>query len=189
MFLLLPGLRRSITTPDGEIIGNPAKPLRPRKAKNKWDAVKTVPTGGVGTRSTASVIKPRDVRQTKAIRVGSRNRPRPSKNSSPFHRTSQGRQMGRDGTRPYHARRVDLTSAPASGGSRQSALHPVLVATETHFLFESLHLFFDGNGRTGRLLLNWPRRSAGFPLTFIQVEERARHLEALDLLRQNRFAN
>ena len=37
-----------------------------------------------------------------------------------------------------------------------------------------------GNGRTGRLLLNWQRRSAGFPLTVIQVEERARYLEALD---------
>ena len=32
----------------------------------------------------------------------------------------------------------------------------------------------DGNGRTGRLPLNWQRRSTGFPLTMIQVEERAR---------------
>ena len=39
---------------------------------------------------------------------------------------------------------------------------------------------FDGNGRTGRLLLNWQRRRAGFPLTVIQVEERARYLGALD---------
>jgi len=62
----------------------------------------------------------------------------------------------------------------------QSALHPVLVAAETHFRFESLHPFFDGNGRTGRLLLNWQLVRAGFPLTVIQVEERARYLEALD---------
>ena len=33
---------------------------------------------------------------------------------------------------------------------------------------------------TGRLLLNWQRRSARFPLKVIQVEERARHLDALD---------
>jgi len=39
---------------------------------------------------------------------------------------------------------------------------------------------FDGNGRTGRLLMNWQRRCAGFPLTVIQVEERARYLDALD---------
>jgi len=62
----------------------------------------------------------------------------------------------------------------------QSALHPVLVAAETHFRFEALHPFFDGNGRTGRLLLNWQLLHAGFPLTVIQVEERARYLDALD---------
>jgi len=39
---------------------------------------------------------------------------------------------------------------------------------------------FDGNGRTGRLLLNWQLLHAGFPLTVIQVEDRARYLGALD---------
>jgi hypothetical protein len=43
----------------------------------------------------------------------------------------------------------------------------------------------DGNGRgvsrkTGRLLLNWQLLQAGFPLTVIPVEERARYLGALD---------
>jgi len=47
-------------------------------------------------------------------------------------------------------------------------------------LVESLHAFFDGNGRTGRLLLNWQLIRAGFPLTVIQVEERARYLGAPD---------
>ena len=56
----------------------------------------------------------------------------------------------------------------------------MLVAAETHFRFESLHPFFDGNGRTGRLLLNWQLLRAGFPLTVIQVEERALYLNALD---------
>lgn len=61
-----------------------------------------------------------------------------------------------------------------------NGLHPVLLAAETHFRFESLHPFFDGNGRTGRLLLNWQLLQAGFPLTVIQVEDRARYLSALD---------
>jgi len=56
----------------------------------------------------------------------------------------------------------------------------VLVAAETHFRFELLHPFFDGNGRTGRLLMNWQRRSAGFPVTVIQVQEPARYLGALE---------
>ena len=56
----------------------------------------------------------------------------------------------------------------------------MLLAAEAHFRFKSLHPFFDGNGRTGRLLLNWQLLRAGFPLTVIQVEERARYREALD---------
>lgn len=62
----------------------------------------------------------------------------------------------------------------------QCHLHPVLLAAETHFRFESLHPFFDGNGRTGRLLLNWQLLQGGFPITVIQVEDRARYLAALD---------
>ena len=38
----------------------------------------------------------------------------------------------------------------------------------------------EGNGRTGRLLLNWQLLQAGFPLAVIQVEERARYLGAQD---------
>ncbi len=34
--------------------------------------------------------------------------------------------------------------------------------------------------RMGRLLLKWQRRRAGFPLTVIHVEERARYLGAPD---------
>jgi Fic family protein len=64
--------------------------------------------------------------------------------------------------------------------AKQPIPHPVLVAADTHFAFETLHPFFDGNGRTGRLLLNWQLLASGFPITVIQIEERARYLEALD---------
>ena len=66
------------------------------------------------------------------------------------------------------------------GWAARSAIHPVLLAAETHFRFESLHPFFDGNGRTGRLLMNWQLLRAGFPLTIIQVEERSQYLNSLD---------
>lgn len=86
------------------------------------------------------------------------------------------------GTRhvPPNAARVGDELDSLLAWAAQSAMHPVHVAAETHFRFESLHPFFDGNGRTGRLLLNWQLLRAGFPLTVIQVEERARYLDALD---------
>lgn len=55
-----------------------------------------------------------------------------------------------------------------------ASLHPALGAEKTHFRFASVNLSFDGNERTGRLLLNWQRLRSGFPLTVLQVEERAR---------------
>ena len=42
-------------------------------------------------------------------------------------------------------------------------MHPVEQVALFHLLFEEIHPFIDGNGRTGRLLLNFELRSAGFP--------------------------
>ena len=52
-------------------------------------------------------------------------------------------------------------------------------AATAHAGFEVVHPFLDGNGRTGRLLLNWMLLKAGYPSAIIQVEERARYIAAL----------
>ncbi len=41
-----------------------------------------------------------------------------------------------------------------------------------HIVFESIHPFIDGNGRTGRILLNWQRLKAGLPILIIKEEEK-----------------
>lgn len=41
-----------------------------------------------------------------------------------------------------------------------------------HIEFEKIHPFVDGNGRTGRMLMNWQRVRAGFDPLLIRVEER-----------------
>ena len=48
-----------------------------------------------------------------------------------------------------------------------------------HAGFEVVHPFLDGNGRTGRLLLNWMLLKSGYPPAIILVEERARYIQAL----------
>ncbi len=54
-------------------------------------------------------------------------------------------------------------------------------AAMAHAGFEVVHPFIDGNGRTGRLLLNWMLLRAGYPPAIILVEERARYIDALAL--------
>lgn len=58
--------------------------------------------------------------------------------------------------------------------------HPLLIAAAAHYRFVKIHPFFDGNGRTGRLLLNWVLLRCGYPLTVIQATDRSRYLQALD---------
>ena len=43
---------------------------------------------------------------------------------------------------------------------------------KAHVAFEKIHPFADGNGRIGRLILNWQRDKAGLPLLVIKERER-----------------
>ncbi|HEY9621553.1 MAG TPA: Fic family protein [Crinalium sp.] len=59
------------------------------------------------------------------------------------------------------------------------ALHPVLYAAEAHHRFVTIHPFRDGNGRTGRLLMNLLLLRTGYPIAIISNENRQRYIEAL----------
>lgn len=41
-----------------------------------------------------------------------------------------------------------------------------------HVRYEKIHPFIDGNGRTGRMLMNWQRLKAGLPLLIIYEDEK-----------------
>lgn len=46
------------------------------------------------------------------------------------------------------------------------------VAKNDHMHFESIHPFIDGNGRMGRILLNWQRVKVGLPILVIKEAEK-----------------
>ena len=59
--------------------------------------------------------------------------------------------------------------------------HPVVHAAIHHAWFERIHPFADGNGRVGRLLLNFMLIQRGYPPAVILKAQRPRYLRALEL--------
>ncbi len=62
----------------------------------------------------------------------------------------------------------------------QKILHPVELAAIMHYEFEKIHPFGDGNGRVGRLLMNFILYKKGFPLISIKVKKRKAYYRALE---------
>lgn len=65
-------------------------------------------------------------------------------------------------------------------GAQAHALHPIERAALFHARFETIHPFADGNGRTGRLLLNFMLIQNGWwPVNIRYREDRSRYYDAL----------
>lgn len=59
-------------------------------------------------------------------------------------------------------------------------LHPIELAAILHHKLVFIHPFFDGNGRTARLVMNLILMQKGFPLVMILRNDRKRYYDTLD---------
>lgn len=57
--------------------------------------------------------------------------------------------------------------------------HPLLTAAWMHYNFIAVHPFADGNGRTGRVLLNWHLIRAGWLPICVHRQDRSYYLSAM----------
>jgi len=57
---------------------------------------------------------------------------------------------------------------------------PAVRAVLGHFMFVYIHPYMDGNGRTGRFLMNAMLASGGYPWTVVPVERRHDYMAALE---------
>ncbi len=57
-----------------------------------------------------------------------------------------------------------------------------------HLEFENIHPFIDGNGRTGRLLLNFELMQYGYPPINVKFTDRKRYYDAFDSYSRNQDA-
>lgn len=65
--------------------------------------------------------------------------------------------------------------------TNRKKLHPLILASYFHVEFERIHPFVDGNGRTGRLLMNFILHKNKFPMINIPKKKRFKYYEFLQM--------
>lgn len=95
-------------------------------------------------------------------------------------------------TVPVFIRGADITPPPPSRVAKEmkrlviwhaknrKRIHPWVLAAAFHSAFEAIHPFVDGNGRTGRLVLNFILHDHGYPMISIPRSRRQKYFDALE---------
>lgn len=60
-------------------------------------------------------------------------------------------------------------------------LHPLIIASYFHVAFETIHPFVDGNGRVGRLLMNFILHKNKFPMINIPNKRKLKYYDGLHI--------
>ena len=62
----------------------------------------------------------------------------------------------------------------------KNKIHPVELAARVHYKFVKIHPFGDGNGRIGRLIMNFILNREKYPILMIEYKKRASYYRALN---------
>lgn len=89
---------------------------------------------------------------------------------------------------PPNALKVPDYIAELVSWINESDLNPLIKAAVFHHRFVWIHPFFDGNGRTTRLLFNLLLMKEGFPPAIILRNDRKKYYEALNQANQGDYA-
>lgn len=81
-----------------------------------------------------------------------------------------------------------ITEILAENEKRKDTMNIIERVARFHLEFESIHPFIDGNGRTGRLLLNFELMQNGYPPINVKFTDRKRYYDAFDSYSRNQDA-
>ncbi len=73
-----------------------------------------------------------------------------------------------------------MTDLLTRNEERKKTMHPIERIARFHLEFEGIHPFIDGNGRTGRLILNLELIRNGYPAINVKFTDRKRYYDAFD---------
>lgn len=81
-----------------------------------------------------------------------------------------------------------MTELLSNNEKRKKNMHPIERIARFHLEFEGIHPFIDGNGRTGRLLLNLDLIQNGYPAINVKFTDRKKYYAAFDEFYRNNNA-
>ncbi len=81
-----------------------------------------------------------------------------------------------------------ITELLAENEKRKATMNIIERVARFHLEFESIHPFIDGNGRTGRLLMNFELMQNGYPPINVKFSDRKRYYDAFDSYSRNQNA-
>lgn len=98
-----------------------------------------------------------------------------------IYRTGQVRILGADFIPPNYIKIPDLINKLIKWYYSEAKDYYLLDQVAIfHHKFEAIHPFFDGNGRTGRLLMNIKLMEKGYPPIIVASNERKKYLNSLN---------
>src|SRR3989338_2339753 len=80
---------------------------------------------------------------------------------------------------PFQYVRIDMNLLIRWYNKNKDKLNPVILASLFHHKFEKIHPFYDGNGRTGRMLMNFIFFKNNIPPIIISNKQRKRYYDVL----------
>lgn len=93
----------------------------------------------------------------------------------------------KDPVQPYMIE-PKITELLSENGKRKNTMNIIERIALFHLEFENIHPFIDGNGRTGRLLMNFELMQNGYPPINVKFTDRKRYYDAFDSYSRNQDA-